>query len=310
MATNSSKFLIGLFVIVGVLILAGVLIWVGAAKYFAKGSLYAVYFDESVQGLQVDSAIKYRGVAIGNVKRIGVAPDYRLIEVIMKINLGGDMAHQTIASLKAAGITGVVFIELDRISEGELERSPKLSFKPPYPVIPSRLSEISRFLSDAGVVIEKVGTIDFRSISDNLIQTTETIKRLMEGNRIQNILVNLESISSRLDDTIAQVNRITQEGKVDQILDEALGVLTDARRLVGQAGSELQALKLEDKERQAAEILRNVDIKSRAITDELQDTAENLRITSESLKTIADRLNRDPSELIYTKPAPPRKPME
>ena len=69
-------------------------------------------------------------------------------------------------------------------------------------------------------------------------------------------------------------------------------------------------MKLEDKERQAAEILRNVDIKSRAITDELQDTAENLRITSESLKTIADRLNRDPSELIYTKPAPPRKPME
>ena len=83
------------------LILAGVLVWVGAAKYFAKGSRYAVYFDESVQGLQVDSAIKYRGVAIGNVKRIGVAPDYRLIEVIMKINLGGDMANQTIASLKA-----------------------------------------------------------------------------------------------------------------------------------------------------------------------------------------------------------------
>jgi len=59
MATNSSKFLIGLFVIVGVLILAGVLIWVGAAKYFAKGSLYAVYFDESVQGLQVDSATEH-----------------------------------------------------------------------------------------------------------------------------------------------------------------------------------------------------------------------------------------------------------
>jgi len=309
MATNSTKFLIGLFVIVGVLIFAGVLIWIGAAKFFAKGSLYSVYFDESVQGLQVDSAIKYRGVAIGNVKRIGVAPDYRLIEVIMKINLRGEMAQQTIASLKTAGITGVVFIELDQISEGELAGSPKLSFKPPYPVIPSRLSEISRILSDAGDVMQKVGTIDFQAISDNLQQTTEAIRKFMEGNRLHNILANLESISSRLDESIAQVNRITKEGKVDQTLDEALGVLTDARRLVRQADRELQALKLAEKETQAAQILQDVDMKTKTITNELQDTTENLRITSENLKTLADRLNRDPSELIFTKPAPPRKPM-
>jgi len=53
-----------------------------------------------------------------------------------------------------------------------------------------------------------------------------------------------------------------------------------------------------------------VDMKTKTITNELQDTTENLRITSENLKTLADRLNRDPSELIFTKPAPPRKPME
>ena len=56
-----------------------------------KGSLYSVYFDESVQGLQVDSAIKYRGVEIGKVQSIEVAPDNRLIEVIMKIDMEGDL---------------------------------------------------------------------------------------------------------------------------------------------------------------------------------------------------------------------------
>ena len=94
MSTKSSKFLIGLFVIVGVLICAAVIIWVGAARFFMKGSLYAVYFDESVQGLQVDSAIKYRGVEIGKVQSIDVAPDYRLIEVIMKIDLEGDLQNK------------------------------------------------------------------------------------------------------------------------------------------------------------------------------------------------------------------------
>lgn len=310
MTTNSAKFLIGLFVIVGALIFAAIIIWVGAAKYFAKGSLYAVYFDESVQGLQVDSAIKYRGVAIGNVKRIDVAPDYRLIEVIMKINLGGDMARQTIASLKTAGITGVVFIELDQISEGELSHSPQLSFKPPYPVIPSRLSEISRFVSDAGDVIQKIGSVDFQGISDELKQATGAIKDFVQGKRIQNIMENLDSASSRLDETIARINRTIAEGMVDQTIQEALGVLTDARRLISQADGELQALNLRDKERLAREILEDVDTKTKAITGELQDTAENLRVTSEHLKILADRLNRDPSELIFTKPAPPRKPME
>jgi len=100
MPTRSSKFLIGLFVIIGALICAGVIIWVGAAKFFTKGALYNVYFDESVQGLQVDSAIKYRGVEIGKVQKIDVAPDYRLIEVTMKIDLEGDLQKQTIASPK------------------------------------------------------------------------------------------------------------------------------------------------------------------------------------------------------------------
>lgn len=100
MTTSNSKFLIGLFVMIGLLILSAAIIWVGASRVLMKGSLYSVYFDESVQGLQVDSAIKYRGVEIGTVQKIGVAPDHRLIEVIMKIDLESSMQHQTIASLK------------------------------------------------------------------------------------------------------------------------------------------------------------------------------------------------------------------
>ena len=129
MSAKGSKFLIGIFVIVGFLICVGTIIWIGAARVLMKGSLYAVYFDESVQGLQVDSAIKYRGVDIGKVQRIDVAEDFRLIEVIMKIDLEGDLGKQTIASLKTAGITGIVFIELDRIREGELKGTPQLQFQ-------------------------------------------------------------------------------------------------------------------------------------------------------------------------------------
>ena len=81
MARRNSSFMIGLFVTVGLVIGIAAIIWVGASTYFEKGSLFVTYFDESVQGLQVDSRVKYRGVDIGKVQSIGVAPDRKLVEV-------------------------------------------------------------------------------------------------------------------------------------------------------------------------------------------------------------------------------------
>lgn len=310
MSAKGSKFLIGLFVIIGVLICAVIIIWVGAAGFFTKGSLYAVYFDESVQGLQVDSAIKYRGVEIGKVQSIDVAPDYKLIEVIMKIDLESDLQNQTIASLKTAGITGIVFIELDRLKAGELSSSPKLTFKSPYPVIPSHRSEISRFLADTSVIMQNIKDIDFKGISGNLKNTTQAIENFVAGKRINNIMANLESTSANLDQAIGKINKTVAEGKVDRVVTETLGVLSDARKLVGQAKSEITALNLQEKAERTDDLLQNIAKKTKTITNDLQDTSENLRVTSENLQKLSDSLNRDPSELIFTKPAPPRKPME
>jgi phospholipid/cholesterol/gamma-HCH transport system substrate-binding protein len=275
-----------------------------------KGSFYAAYFDESVQGLQVDSAIKYRGVEIGKVQSIDVAPDYRLVEVIMKIDLEGDLQHHTIASLKTAGITGIVFIELDRIQDDELSNSPKLSFKSDYPVIPSRRSEISRFLSDTSVIMQNIKDIDFKGISTNLKNTTQAIENFVKGRRINNIMAHLESTSANLDETIIKINKTIAEGKVDQAINEALGILSDARKLIGQAKNEIDTLKLREKADRADTILGDIDKQAKSITSDLQDTSQNLRMTSENLQKLSDSLNRDPSNLIFTKPFPPRKPME
>ena len=310
MSTRSSKFLIGLFVIIGMTILAVIIIWVGASRILMKGSLYAAYFDESVQGLQVDSAIKYRGVQIGKVQSIDVAPDYRLIQVIMKIELEGDLQNQTIASLKTAGITGIVFIELDRLSAGELANSPKLTFRPNYPVIPSRRSEISRFLADTSFIMQNIKDIDFKGISDQLKNTTHAIENFLEGKRINNIMANLESTSANLDQTIAKINKTVAEGKVDRVVNETMGILSEARQLIGQARSEINGLNLREKAERTDAILKDIDKKTKRITSDLQDTSENLRATSENLQKLSDSLNRDPSDLIFTKPAPPRKAME
>ena len=275
-----------------------------------KGSLYTTYFDESVQGLQVDSAIKYRGVEIGKVQSIKVAPDYRLIEVVMKIDLEGDLPHQTVAALTSAGITGIVFIELDRIKPGELPNSPKITFKSSYPVIPSRRSGIGRFLADTGIIMQNIKDIDIKGISNQLKNTSKAIEDFVGGKRVNNIITHLESTSANLDQTMAGINKTFAEGKVDKAVNETMGILSDARKLIGQAKNEIDALKLQEKANRTDVLLEDINKKAKVITNELQDTSEHLRVTSENLQRLSESLTKNPSQLIFSKPAPPRKAME
>jgi len=310
MSNKSSKFLIGLFVITGVMMCVFIIIWVGAADLFMKGSNYVTYFDESVQGLQADSAVKYRGVEIGKVQSIKVAPDQQLIEVAMKIDLSADLQYRTTAQLRTLGITGIVFIELDRLKKSDRSSSPIINFKTVYPVIPSRPSEISRFLSDTDAIMQNIKNIDIKGISDQLKNTSKAIEDFVGGKRINNIITHLESTSANLDQAMARINKTVAEGKVDQAANETMGILSDARKLIGQAKNEIDALKLQEKADRTDVLLEDINKKAKVITNELQDTSEHLRVTSENLQKLSDNLTRNPSELIFSKPAPPRKAME
>ena len=310
MSGKSSKFLIGLFVITGLLIGAVVIIWISASDLLLKGSTYVTYFDESVQGLQNDSAVKYRGVEIGKVESIKVAPDYRLIEVVMKISLSGDLQKHTYAQLKTAGITGIVFIELDRILPGDVFEPLKFSFAAPYPVIPSRRSDISRFFADTDKIMQNIKGIDFQGIADQLKNTTKAIETFLAGNRINNIMINLESMSVNLDKSVAQINKTIAEGKIDSVLKETLAALADARQLVNDARQQVQTMNMAEHTAKTGEILETLDKRTKSIALDLQDTSDNLRITSEYLQKLAEALNENPSELIFSPPPPPRKKME
>ena len=118
MASKKAKFTVGLFVAGGLTISVLAIVWLGMARYFEKGKFFVTYFNESVQGLKKDSPVKYRGVSIGRVESIGVAPDSKLIQVILKIESGQKLDNNIVAQLKNVGITGSMLVELDRKKKG------------------------------------------------------------------------------------------------------------------------------------------------------------------------------------------------
>ena len=107
MATQKTKFAVGLFVAIGFTLAILVTIWLGMSRFLQKGRFYVTYFDESVQGLDVDSPVKYRGVFTGRVERIGVAPDSKLIKVILKIESGQKLDQNIAAHLISVSLQSI-----------------------------------------------------------------------------------------------------------------------------------------------------------------------------------------------------------
>lgn len=304
MTKKSSNLVIGIFVTLGSLLLIGGIIWVGASQYFTKGGMYVAYFDESVQGLVEDSAVKYRGVDVGRVKTIRVAPDNRHIEVTMKISLAEEVVLNTVAQLKTAGLTGIVFVELEQ--KAPHDKVPKLTFEPDYPVIPSRRSQLTEILSNVDQVIRDIREIDFKAISDQVQQALKGAEDFISGPRIGKIMADAQSAVTSLDSAMASVNKSIAEGKVDIILDETKKAVVEARELIARIEAELKSLNLGAVAGRADQTMQGLSLKASLIADEVRKTTENLRRASESLDTLMDRLSSSPSLLLNSSQPPER----
>ncbi|MEO5701316.1 MAG: MlaD family protein, partial [Casimicrobiaceae bacterium] len=70
MSANANYFKLGLFVIAGVGAAIALLLIIGSGRYFQPRVVIETYFNESVQGLDIGSKVKYRGVVIGDVTAI------------------------------------------------------------------------------------------------------------------------------------------------------------------------------------------------------------------------------------------------
>ena len=301
MVKKKNYFMVGLFVLIGLASGVVIIVWLSASQYLQKGKTYATYFDESVQGLQIDSSVKYRGVDIGIVDKIRVAPDYRLIEVIMKINYAGNLDN-TIAKLKTVGITGIVYVELDHRKTGDIANSPKITFTPEYPVIPSNSSDVKQIFSGIDSVIEQINQIDFKGISDQLKITIKSINTFVSGDEMKRIIKNLDTMAISLDSAADKVNKIVSDGRFDDILDDTRESIKEAKAVIKKLKVEVNALNLGETSDKANRLIDNTSRKIKLIGEELQTTSENLRRASENLDEVLERLKADPSDIIFSEP--------
>ena len=329
MATLKTKFSVGLFLIFGVSMVIIGIIWLGMSNYLEKGRLYVAYFNESVQGLDVDSPVKYRGVHIGRVYSIGVAPDDRLIEVVLKIEndiQGGEGTRNLYAKLKSVGITGLMFIELEHLPPGTPPPRIHFAFKPQYPVIPTQPSEISKFFQGIDDIFAMIRALDTKTISTQVItalkkinqtideaqltrlagdlrKTVDNMQRLLKTEKVNQLLASVENTSDNFnrlalnaDDGISEIRKTVSQ------LD---GVIANSGGDVRQLTSELKAAAKDVRQatQNAAVLLESTDRRIDTLQRQATDTLMRIEQATEALNRFLDHLANQPSQVIFSAPA-------
>src|SRR5882672_6715574 len=179
MSQKANFFKLGLFVIGA--IAAGVLVLtiIGTGRFLQKRVTVETYFNESVQGLDIGSKMKYRGVEVGQVTRIsftyvkyeldkpmGDRKRYVLVEAQIQPRLVGGKAANDIASpestalevekglrikLAPQGITGTSYLEVDYVDPANNQPVP-IDWTPENIYIPSAPSTVGQLVNSASEV--------------------------------------------------------------------------------------------------------------------------------------------------------------
>ncbi|VEN74368.1 conserved hypothetical protein [Candidatus Desulfarcum epimagneticum] len=292
MSLAKTHFRVGLFLFLGGVLAVSGVIWIGAAHYFDRGRLYECYFDESVQGLGKDSPVKYRGVAIGRVKSIGVAPDGNLIRVVMQIesqlqNGGDDVAAQ----LKSVGITGIMFIELDRKSPEDPKNCPDFSFPTRHPVIVTRPSGIKKLAEGIDSVIRRFMELDLKGVSESVKESLDVLNQNVKDARIKEISLDIR-------DSFSRVREILKDEKWDRIM---ISMEDMASSLAEFSKTSQNAVKSGER------LLKNTDAGFASLQRRLVAAARNLEISASNLNSLIEMLKDQPSRVIFSRPPPERR---
>jgi len=291
---------VGAFVLLVTLVGALFIYWYSDSRDHKTFRRYEIYFDGSVSGLERGAAVRYLGVGVGRVQRLHIDPrDAGRVQVIVDIDSSTPISDQTLAELQLQGVTGLLFIDLQRIR-------PNLALPPvvpgiEYPVIRSARSRFDVFLARLPDVLASAGEVvdrAARALSDqNIVAITHA-------------LANIDKASEGLPNTLREVNALVSE--LRSATTDLAASAKGARQIVDQAGPEVVA-SLQRVHVVADNLANATDQIQKLIGDNRQDlrsfTRDGLpelerllregRAAAQELRELSASLKENPSQLLY-----------
>jgi len=275
MDRQASKTLIGSFVVGAVvLIVAGVLVF-GSGKLMKKTDSFVLFFEGSLQGLNVGSPVLFRGVKIGAVTNITIEADAEdlsiHIPVIIEIEplkiklIRGERVRDITANLPpliekglraqlqiGSLLTGQLIIELGFSPDTPAKITGLNTEYHEIPTIPSALERITDIMKDLPFdkIIDKllsaVEAIEKLASSPDIPETLHSLKMAVEDARklLQNLDSRIDPLAMSIDKTVKEYGKLARDvdGKVEPLASSVDATLKDARKLVRNVDGRVEPL--------------------------------------------------------------------
>src|SRR6056297_284740 len=323
MPSVRTQFSVGLFVIIGMAVVVVFILWLGMVQYFQEGRKYVAFFDESIQGLKKDSSVKYRGVDIGRVDNIRVAPDGRLVQIVLNLREPLKDRENLVAQIKSVGITGIKFVELERIPKDETLCLPDLKFEPKHPVIATKPSEMKQLMTDLYDIMDEIKKVNFSQIAAEVSTTLANVNQTLSDAQVKKVSLRIQKTLAAAEELIApekwapiRENLRQASLNMNQLIDKTNHSVDRASRGIAPYNKDIEQSieKFQDALNDAAEMIESgstlIDNTNRQITrfqQHLNLSLQHLESMSINLNRLIEELTNQPSNLIFSQPPPPAK---
>lgn len=339
----------GLYLRVGALVLAGLGLALGFVLFLTANRpgdsaiLFETYLRESVQGLEVGAAVRYRGVSIGRVEGVGLVsaeyhrmegdtfgPAFQLVYVRFAVDTRrvgeGPSVDDAIrlglrARIAAAGITGVYYVELDFV-DPERFPVPTVPWQPRYTFIPAIPSTVAQVQNAAEALLQKLQGVDVGGLLENVAGLLSDLRReTREDGDVAQTLREAATLLRTLRVAAEEADIPGVVGELRGAAAEARGTAADARELI--ASREMRQT-LANAAAAAAEVrtsatrlpgtiaalesgLRTARGASTEIQAELAPILRDLRSAVGNLRDTTEALRRSPGQALFGAPPPPER---
>lgn len=234
-------FLIGLFVLGGMLLFILGCILFGSTQLFTKQLKFETYFTSSVQGLDVGSPVKFRGMTIGAIDSIGFAgTTYRnheslqeettklhqylsYIHVVGHIDLKEHshlteeglkrmVKHGLRARLELQGITGQLYVNLDFLRKDSIVRDEPIvvPWEPEELYLPSVPNTLQSFLSIAENISKELSEIDWTGTVDALASLATDVNKVVAESNFPELVSTFNTLGENLNQQVATLHKLLE----------------------------------------------------------------------------------------------------
>lgn len=307
---------VGAFVLGGVALILAAVVAFGSGNLFRITHEFVIFFPGDINGLRVGAPVKFKGVEIGQVKRIKLRLDQMVqpqnnelvaqvrIPVVIELDEDKIVSHgstidlsdpHTIPNLIREGlraqlgsdsfVTGLMYVALDIQPETPIHMyaSPGSPLQE-IPAVPNTLEQAQAI---AGRIFERLDKVDFALLFAHMNEALQSIQGITGSPALKEVVANSEKTREQLDRalTTTQDTLNTVRSQVPPLSDSLQKTSTSAEAAAKQARLTLGTVQ--------TTIEPNSPINYQAL-----QTLQDVSAAAHSVKELADYLQRNPSAIV------------